>query len=774
MKLAAKYQSPDPATHLQRSRSELSGIYICLCVILLVISCVYSSSAYSAQLQKTQLRLGERKQDNFVLYADEVSHDDRTQSEYARGNVQIVSEPYILLADEIQYSQKQDLMIARGNVRLMQQQPDGKPSEVLFADYLEMTSDINNGSIINARMLFSDNSRMVARNAIRKLDDNPTPNTELEDVIYSPCELCKEDPTRAPIWQLKADKVVHDSADKRIRYKNATMEFYGVPFFYTPYFSHPDPSVKQEAGFLPPAYLTSDYLGQFLRTYYYYPISPTQDATIEMSYASNQNPLLGVEWRKQFNKGSILTRMAGTYGELETLTGTSDKFRGYFQTNALLDINRRWRAGADIFYAGDPTFLRQYKYSNEDILKNRIYAERFRGRSYGSISAYAFQDFRPSRPGDQPNLLPYLTYSTYGRPGATLGGRWGLESSFLSVSRPYGGQSMQRGSANMNWERQWFSSTGIVNKLSASMRGDIYQIQNADATYVGTARAGKDYGVSRFFPSIEWQTSMPFVKTGDYLQYELEPLVSVSATPRLKNAAIPNEDSLDVELDPTNLLNLSRFPGLDRVEDGQRLTYGMRSRIVNRDGGYAYAFLGQSFRLNGNRAFPVGSGLDRDASDLVAQVNAVPSKYLDIDYRTRLDDTTLAPQRHELNFNAGPTWLRWGTTYAFLKQVQNTGILQSRQQIINSATATIDDHWRLTVGDTKDLDDGAKSLITTASLQYIDECFSIMVSGQRDYTQRIGISSGDSFYVTFSFKNLGEFTTPTFNTLSPGASTSTQ
>lgn len=733
-------------------------------ILIFLLLFTAAKSVHADQLPKTQLRLQARQTDNFILFADEVINNDQTKTQTARGDVQIVSEPYILLADEVNYSQAQDLMIARGNVRLMQQQPDGTPSEVLFADYLEMTSDINNGSIMNARMLFSDNSRMVARNGVRKMGET-APDTELKDVIYSPCELCKEDPTRAPIWQLKADKVVHDATDKRIRYRDATMEFFGVPFFYTPYFAHPDPSVKQEAGFLPPVYLSSDYLGQFLRNYYYYPISPTQDVTAELGYASNQGPLLGMEWRKQLNRSNFVMRSAITYSELETLTGSKDKIRGYFNGNAKWDINRRWRAGADIFYAGDPTFLRQYKYSNEDILKNRIYAERFRGRSYGSINAYAFQDLRPTRPGDQPNLLPYLTYSTYGRPGATWGGRWGLKSSFLGVSRPYGGQGVQRGSADLDWERRWYTNIGLVNKLSASLHGDIYQVQNADPALVGTARAGKDYGASRFFPALEWETSMPFVKNGSYLQYELEPLLSFTATPRLKNGAIPNEDSLDVELDPTNLLNLSRFPGLDRVEDGQRVTYGMRARMSNLNGGYYHGFLGQSFRINGNRAFPAGSGLDEEASDIVAQINAAPSSFLDLDYRTRLDDSTLAPQRHELNLNAGPTWLRYSSTYAFLKQVQNTGINQNRQQIINSVAATVSDHWRITASDVKDLDDGAKSLITTLGLQYIDECFSIIISGQRDYTQRLGISSGDSFYITLSFKNLGEVTSPTFNTL---------
>lgn len=752
-------------------------------------------AAWADQLGTTKVTMQKTKSNNFVLFADEVDRNDANNTVTARGNVQIVNEPYILLADEVTYSQTQDLMTARGHVRLMQQPqpqvgpdgkvitigPDGKaidnkPTEVLFGDYMELTSDTDNGKIINARMLFSDDSRLVARNGNRYPDKNGEPITVLHDALYSPCELCKEDPTRAPLWQMHSSTFVHDTAAQEMRYYNATMDIYGVPVFYTPYFDHPDPTVKQAAGLLAPMYLTSPYLGSLFRTYYYYPISPTQDTTTELSESTAQGPLLGEEWREQFKNAMLDFKGAFTDSSLETNTRTFDTTRGYIEGTGEWDINPLWRAGTNIEYASDQTFLEQYKYDDTQILTNRLYAERFEGRSYGVINAYAFQDLRPNNPGDQPNLLPYMTYSDYGKPGGMLGGRWGIEGNFLGVDRPYGGEGMQRLSGNMNWQRDWFMPIGLKNTLTAQVREDVYQVQNADPTLVAANYAGQSYGTQRFIPSANWQTSMPFVKTGKYVQYELEPLVAFTAIPRIKNAAIPNEDSQDIELDATNLFDLSRYPGIDRVEDGERATYGVRDGFTNRDGGYFYTFIGQSDRINGSNDLPVGSGLSSQSSDIVGQVTAAPSKFMDVDYRIRADHNSLAAERHELSFDAGPDWLRFSSNYAYLRDI--TEIVEPvgtapppHQQIANGVTVTLTKFWKLSLNDTEDLDHKPEPLSNGISLQYLDECFFISANLEQTYTQSIGVPSGESFYVTFGFKNLGDYNTPTFNSLSASGST---
>ena len=60
-------------------------------------------------------------------------------------------------------------------------------------------------------------------------------------------------------------------------------------------------------------------------------------------------------------------------------------------------------------------------------------------------------------------------------------------------------------------------------------------------------------------------------RDNDSVYQLVEPSASLIVSPYGGNSdKIPNEDSLDVEFDENNLLRANRFPGLDRIEGGDR------------------------------------------------------------------------------------------------------------------------------------------------------------------------------------------------------------
>ena len=73
-------------------------------------------------------------------------------------------------------------------------------------------------------------------------------NKVMENVVYSPCDVCR---SKDPLWQIKARKVKHDAKNQDVYYNDAFIEVKGVPVFYTPFLSHPDPSVKRRSGLSP-------------------------------------------------------------------------------------------------------------------------------------------------------------------------------------------------------------------------------------------------------------------------------------------------------------------------------------------------------------------------------------------------------------------------------------------------------------------------------------------------------------------------------------------
>src|SRR4029079_8798365 len=179
-----------------------------------------------------------------VFQADEVEYDDQLGLTVAKGHVEISQGGEVLLADVVSYSQRTDTITASGHASLLM--PTG---EVVFADFMELRDSLNNGFAQNVRMLMADRSRLVG-NAARRLGGN---RFELRRAVYSPCELCKNNPSAPPLWQFKAREITDDKETKLIEFRDASVKIAVWPVLYTPYLSAPDPSVKRASGFLTPS-----------------------------------------------------------------------------------------------------------------------------------------------------------------------------------------------------------------------------------------------------------------------------------------------------------------------------------------------------------------------------------------------------------------------------------------------------------------------------------------------------------------------------------------
>ncbi len=59
-------------------------------------------------------------------------------------------------------------------------------------------------------------------------------------------------PNNPPLWELRAQQIVHDNVEHDLYYHDATIDFAGAPVVYTPYLSGPDPTVDRRQGFLSP------------------------------------------------------------------------------------------------------------------------------------------------------------------------------------------------------------------------------------------------------------------------------------------------------------------------------------------------------------------------------------------------------------------------------------------------------------------------------------------------------------------------------------------
>ena len=69
---------------------------------------------------------------------------------------------------------------------------------------------------------------------------------------------------------------------------------------------------------------------------------------------------------------------------------------------------------------------------------------------------------------------------------------------------------------------------------------------------------------------------MPLIRESESIQQIVEPVVEAVLAPNFGNPSrIPNEDSQDFELQDTNLFGMHRLPGIDLVDEGPRINYGL-------------------------------------------------------------------------------------------------------------------------------------------------------------------------------------------------------
>jgi LPS-assembly protein len=687
-----------------------------------------------------------------LLTADEVTYNEDLGVVVASGNVEISQGDRVLQAKTVTYNQKTNTVTASGNVSLLE--PKG---DVVFAEYVELTDDMKYGVIKGIGILLQDKSRMAAAGG-RLVDTK----RELANAVYSPCELCPKDPTRAPLWQVKAVRVVHDTEAQDIIYHDAWMEMYGIPVAYTPYLSHPDPTVKRRSGFLAPAFGSDSQLGFFSRAPYYIVLDESRDVTIEPMVTTKERGAIFGEYRQRMGRGTLessgsFTRVHNRDNDGNELPG--DRSRGHFFTKARYDLDPTWRTGFDGGYVSDDTYLRRYRISSQNVVTTRPFIEGFRGNNYAIAQGYYFRGLRQIDDEDTtPLVAPLMDYNFVGDTDR-LGGRWFGDANLMSLQRQQGADS-RRIATRIGWERPYTTTRGDVWTTSFTWHNDLYYVN--DVTPFGGPRTAREEGATgRSLPIARLDWRYPFVRESGGFRQVIEPVVALLAAPNGGNPGkIPNEDSTDFEFDDTNLFSTNRFAGLDRVEGGSRAIYGMRFSAYGNKAGQSELFLGQSYRARDDDTFEEGSGLNKHLSDYVGRLRVAPADYLDGIYRFRYAQTNFAPVRHELIASVGPPALRLQTGYLFFKQTAATSEFGDREQIALGVTSRITRQWSARFGHTRNLsgrDEGP--LATGAGLTYEDECFIFDAGLSRSYTRDRDYRPSDTVLFRFMFKTLGEVRT---------------
>ena len=688
---------------------------------------------------------------NALLRADTIDYDPNGDFVTAEGNVEINYQGQVLKADRVTYDQKKDIATADGHVALTT-----KDGDVIFSDHMVLTDKMRNGVIGRLGMIQVDNARVAANSGIRAKDRY----TVMNKVVYSPCDLCPKDPMRAPLWQMRARRAIHDSETHDITYHNGFFEFAGVPSIYIPYISMPDPTVKRRTGFLMPSAGSKTDLGTMVTIPFYWAITPSMDLTVSPTITSQQGPVLRTEFRQRTASGTYM--FDGSITEPTSRTdantrGEGRDIRGHIFGTGFFNINDLWDWGFDVQRVTDDTYLRRYGISSLDRLQNHLYLQRTDNRDYFITNAYAFQDLRfGDLPGQSPLIAPeILTYNVLETPG--IGGRLAFTGNFLSLTR-LEGEDMRRVSAKVDWRRLFTTDNGQRITTFATLRTDLYYTHDVPppGSPPGTVAIGSDAGGTTFraLPEVGVEWRWPFARMAGKLTQVVEPIAQVIYAPRGGNpSSIPNDDSGSFEFDDSNLFSDNRFPGYDVWEDGMRVNYGIRAAIYWPKGTYLEALIGQSRRFADTSPFPQNSGLDTKSSDILGRVTLSPNKYFSISERFRFDKDTFKLLKNDTEVSAY-AW-RFNATVVYSRLASGEAAITSTTTEAASLNVgfRINKYWKIAALSQRDLTNN-RNIYQGLDVTYTDECAQIGIQLRRDYTSDRDIRPSTTVLVVFQLANL--------------------
>lgn len=688
----------------------------------------------------------ESEEQDVYFSANEMQNDQRLSTITALGDVNIVRDGLTVKADKIVYNQKDDIVTAVGNVALLNE--DGT---IVFSDYVVLSDKMQAGEMENIKIIMKDKSQVAASKVKKYANDNKT----MYNAVYSPCDVCTG---KNPLWQLKARKIRHNAEDKNIYYNDAFLEVKGVPVFYTPFLSHPDPTVKRRSGFLIPNLASSSYLGAAIQPRYFWSISDQEDLFLDPIFSTDKGIIFSGKYNKYMYRGELSAE--GSFMRDDD----KDETRGNIFATGRYEVNDYWVADMDINYASDRNYLKDLSLDKQDDawLTSSLKMQGFDNRNYASIEGYYYQLMSyDMKEYDEPIILPLFDYENISNVGP-YGAYNKTNLNFASIYREEE-TNTQRFSMINSWVLPYTSPYGEKYRMVASVKSDLYYVDN----YINPDKEEFSGGVARIFPQLGLEWKLPFIRATETSRQILEPTIVAVAAPNSSNKTdkIPNEDSQDFELDDSNVLDIDRYAGYDRNDTGSRISYGLNWNSYGDTFGRTSAFLAQSYYFDKNESINDVSSSEQDEktthfSDYVGRIYANPTDYFNLNYRFRLDKEDFDLTYSELGTSIGPSILKAYISYIYLQDNQSSSLIENseRKELYTSISSRLTKDWRIRIYNRHDLTDDGGSLEYGGDLIYEDECTQLFFYVQKDNSSDPEYDGDFEFGVNFILKTLGGMT----------------
>ncbi|MFT5870601.1 MAG: LPS-assembly protein, partial [Paracoccaceae bacterium] len=314
-----------------------------------------------------------------TLIADQIDFESSSEEISAVGNVEIFVQDVRLRAQSVTYNAQTDQVTLQGPITMI----DGDGSSVLFAEFAELSGDLQYGILQSARLVLGRQLQIAAT----QINRSGGRYTQLYQTVASSCEVCAGYPV--PLWQIRARRIVHDQIEQQLYFEQAQFRALGIPIAYFPMLRLPDPTLERSSGFLAPELQSNDLVGTGLRIPYFFTLGDHADLTITPYLTFGDSQTLEARYRQAFRNGYIEAE-----GAISDDALTDESTRSYLFMNGMFELRRDFRFDFDTEYSSDNSYLQTYGYSDLDRLDSAATISRARRDEFISFGVTYYESLR--------------------------------------------------------------------------------------------------------------------------------------------------------------------------------------------------------------------------------------------------------------------------------------------------------------------------------------------------------------------------------------------
>ncbi|MDC3111326.1 hypothetical protein OA413_03875 [Pelagibacteraceae bacterium] len=647
--------------------------------------------------------------ENIIINADEILLIDNGNKIKASGNITIKTSEFDSVSDNSTYDKELNQIQSSGNIIIK----DNLNNHYYF-DYLTTDKNFDSALGSNVKVRTSDNARIVGKSFSRQASNF----NQINNASYTPCLRKNYVIKNCPGWRLDAKKVIHDDKTKTIYYENAVLKILNIPIIYTPFFSHPDPSVKKKSGILMPSISSDNLLGTSISVPLFYNIASNYDVTFTPTTQTKADDYYSLNYR-HLTENHIFN-LESSISSNESNTGT--------RNHVFIDGKVKNPYGEfeyEIKTSNNDTYLRKNQINDLTILTSGLRFTKEMKNSYLEFKSHTYKHLNNSSNQKWEYIYPSITYNIYNYNDPLVNKNWEVKNTFLNYR-------------DINKNNKQEISSELISK-------DINVLKNIGLKFENVFQnriiyfndTENDFNQLRVFPQVSSKISYPLGKNDNRKSQILEPIL-------MPIIATYNNYSNDQSVSNSNIFSLNRETSLSQWESGPRLNYGF-NWLINYNEFAINTTAGQSLKLNKNSDEDSNEKSDYFITNIVDFKNF---GYIKTDLT--IDNESMYLKDNNINTSINIGNIKFGFDYDY----ESSNRIKTSEQISIGTKINLFKDTNFIASIRKDLMT-EKSIGNAMGIHYENDCLAINFDYFRDFTAVADIKNSRGFSFTITLKPFG-------------------